>query len=82
MTREMRRALLGKETSRRNKMALLAQCVLDGERVTHRWVSDPYNSRLQLCFNPGEFLERWLTCQSFDEDVHEKMADNRPKGER
>lgn len=70
----MWRALIGPQTSRRNKIALLAQCVLDGERVEWQWEGVPYNSRLWVSVDGIPYLR----CQSFDEDVHSKLKDNRP----
>lgn len=74
MTKEKRAALLGKETSRRNKMALLAQYKLEGERVEWQWAGVPYRSRLQVSIDGYPYL----TCSSFDEDVLPLMEDHGP----
>ena len=72
MTREMRVALLGPSTSRRNKMALLARCLSEGEEVFWLWAGEPYRSRLRLSIDGGPLRE----CMSFDEDVHALMKDH------
>lgn len=66
MTNAMIRALLGSQTSRRNKMALLAQCVADHEDVQWCWKGSEYESRL-LVLLPG--ADQWRQCRSYDEDV-------------
>jgi len=65
VSKERRKALLGKETSRRNKMALLAQYYADGEQIKHQWSGKPYESRLMVSFDGGDFYY----CKSYDEDV-------------
>lgn len=74
MTREMRLALLGPTTSRRNKMALLAECRRQGDDFVWAWEGTPYRSRLLLALDGGPLRP----CLSFDEDVLPQMQDNRP----
>jgi hypothetical protein len=63
-------ALLGSGTSRRNKMALLAQYVADGENVVFKWKGEAYESRLLISFG-GDFVE----CKSYDEDIKPFLKD-------
>ena len=65
VSREQRRALLSQETSRRNKLALLATYLSEGLPVEWAWKGEPYESRLQVRFEGGE----WQTCKSYDEDI-------------
>ena len=65
MTRDRIQALLGDKTSRRNKMALLADSVAIGDMVEWKWEAVPYRSRLLISVNGGPFIR----CRSFDEDV-------------
>lgn len=65
VNREQRRALLGQETARRNKLALLATYLSEGLPVEWQWKGEPYESRLQVRFEGGE----WQTCKSYDEDI-------------
>jgi hypothetical protein len=66
-----RAALAGATTSRRNKMALLAQYIADGEQVEWEWQGEPYNSRLMVRFDDGP----WLACKSYDEDIRPLLKD-------
>lgn len=72
MNKLRRAALLGKGTSRRNKMALLAQYEADGEPVTWAWKGEPYESRLMVSIDGGPMQE----CKSYDEDVKPLLKDN------
>ena len=63
---DMRRVLLGPETSRRNKMALISGYLLEHTRLLWVWRGQPYRSRLCVSFNKGASFEE---CKSFDEDV-------------
>jgi len=47
-------------------MALLAQCVADGDEVYWTWSGVAYRSRLNVSFGRGE---PFVKCKSFDEDV-------------
>ena len=53
MTRDRIQALLGDKTSRRNKMALLADSVAIGDMVEWKWEAVPYRSRLLISVNGG-----------------------------
>lgn len=70
---EKRRALLSTETSRRNKMALLARYRSEGDPIEHQWRGDPYNSRLLVSFEGGP----WLPCMSYDEDTRPQLKSGR-----
>lgn len=65
-----RRALLGDTTSRRNKIALLAQYVADGEPIKYMWAGVPYESRLLVSFGD----DNYLVCKSYDEDIRPKLV--------
>lgn len=75
MDRLRRMALLGPQTSRRNKMALIAQYEADGEDFSWMWKDEarPYECRLLVQFNDGG---PWRECQSYDEDIRPKLKDN------
>lgn len=72
MDRYRRMALLGPSTSRRNKVALIAQYEADGEAFSWMWKGEPYESRLLVQFGDGG---PWRECQSYDEDVRPKLKD-------
>ena len=71
MNADRQRALVGSGTSRRNKMALLAQYVSEGEPVMWRWQGEPYESRLQVSICGGPFV----SCKSYDEDIKPLLLD-------
>lgn len=71
------RAILGDTTSRRNKLALLAQSIADGDRIEWRWQAAPYASRLLVSVEGRPFT----TCRSFDEDIHAKLENVRTASE-
>lgn len=65
MTPARKLAILGKETSRRNKLHLIADANAHGHHVWTSWAGTPFNSRLRVAFDNGP----WMECKSFDEDV-------------
>ncbi len=67
-----RTALLSSQTSRRNKIALLAQYAAEGEPVTWAWKGEPYESRLMVSIDAAPMQE----CKSYDEDVKPLLKDN------
>ncbi len=67
-----RHALIGTETSRRNKIAILAQCAADRDEVEWKWQGDPYNSRLMIKWGRSGIFE---CCRSYDEDVKPFLKD-------
>lgn len=76
MRKERRQALLGPQTSRRNKMALIAAYEAEGEEFSWMWKDEdrPYECRLLVAFGDGSLRE----CQSYDEDIKPKLKDNGP----
>ncbi len=68
----MKRTLLSSESSRRNKLALLASYLLEAPRLLWLWRGQPYRSRLAVSFNEGASFQ---DCKSFDEDVLPLMKD-------
>lgn len=76
LSKTRRKALLGSETSRRNKLALYASYVAESERVEYKWVGQPYESRLAFRFEgQGDFL----VAKSWDEDILSKMKSGQEK---
>lgn len=72
MSKERRKALMGSQTSRANKLALIAAYRAEGEDVTWGWEGEPMNSRLMVAID-GDILRR---CKSYDEDVKPTLVDN------
>lgn len=60
------RVLLGPETSRPNKLALVAEHRRRGFVVRYAWRGLPLRSRLAFSFGPGEPL---LDAESYEDDV-------------
>jgi hypothetical protein len=62
-----RKTLLGKYTSRQNKLHLIT-----GWKHFHhwyvewKWAGDPYKSRMLFSFSPED---KWVEAKSFDEDI-------------
>lgn len=75
MTPDQIKSLTGKQTSRRNKMALLAQYVSEGLSITWKWQGAPYESRLLISVESGCFVE----CKSYDEDVRPKLKSGKER---
>ena len=75
MTPSRKRYLLSSETSRRNKMHLLADSIARGDIVEWKWAGVSYNSRLMIRIDGGE----WLVCKSFDEDILTKYRGGKEK---
>lgn len=71
MTKDRVAALLGKQTARRNKLALIAAYWADGEQVEWMWAGEPYNSRLLVSIEGGSFQ----ACKSYDEDIRPLLKD-------
>ncbi len=77
MTKERMAAILGKDTSRRNKLALIADSLGCGDQVLYEWSGTPFNSRLLVAFVGSS--QQWMECKSFDEDVLPKYKSGREK---
>ena len=58
--------LLNQETSRANKLALVADHDSRGYFVEHLWKGEPMRSRLTFRFSPSD---RFFEARSYEEDV-------------
>lgn len=78
--KDLRFALLSDTTSRRNKMALLAQCQLDNIDVEYCWKGTAYETRLLVLFDQT-FCDtvQWQQCKSYDEDVRPLLKSGKEK---
>ena len=61
---DSQRVLLGRETSRANKLALVAEYRRVGYRIQWKWCGEPRRSRLSFCF-----LVFWTESKSYEDDV-------------
>ena len=77
ITPEAKQVLLGKHTSRQNKLYLITGWIYFKKwYIEWKWAGEPYNSRMLFKFNPNE---EWVMAKSFDEEVLPKYKFGKEK---
>jgi hypothetical protein len=66
VTKSQRAALLSRFSSRRNKMAMIAEYRRQGLQIQYEWMGEPYNSRLAFMFDGDG---RWHVAKSYCDDI-------------
>jgi hypothetical protein len=78
LPKDKRQLLVGKHTSRQNKLWIIADWkYFQPWYVEYKWAGEPMRSRMLFQFGPNE---PWVEAKSFDEDVMPTFKFGKDKG--